>query len=121
MRTVIAFIKRQLVNALAWVICFEARKGGRSKAEMRSLVLRELSGVQENIEAYASWLSSERAVLEARLNRRFDLGMALNESANRVIEAKKLAREPNPDNLTGQQKAALEFQKQFLQRNAERS
>lgn len=112
------FLKRLLTRWLVWVYVWEARKSRRDPVQYRRLVKRELTGIDENIEAYRSWLASEQTVLEARLNRRFDLGLALNESANRVIEAKKLAREANPDNLTDKQKMALEVQRAYLKRVA---
>ncbi len=109
----VATLKKWLVDALVVLLCFEGRKSGRSRADIERVARRELSGVSENIDAYFHWLTNETAIQSDRLARRFDLGLALNESANRAIAEKKALAEPR---LTDKQLAALKVQKEYLQR-----
>jgi hypothetical protein len=59
---------------------------------------------------------SEAEVLNERLSRRYDPGMALNEAAKRAIEQKTSVGIKSPDNLTEKQKMALEFQAKYLKK-----
>lgn len=87
------------------------RREGRNRQNVTRIAHRELSAISEAF----SYHESEVKVLGERLGRRFDQGMALNEAANRAIAAKKTA-ETEGNGLSSNQKAALEFQKQYLDR-----
>ena len=99
----------------------EWRASGNDKTRVRALFYREMDAISSNVQSFVKYQTDEAEILNARLSRRYDPGMAVNEAANRAIEAKKAAREPSPDNLTAKQKMALEVQKQYLQRVIERA
>lgn len=89
------------------------------RADLAKLLERELLAIPETVAAHFAYQDREVRILTDRLSRRFDVGSAVNEAANRAIQDKKVAREAQP--LTGRQLAALEFQKQHLQKIVDRS
>ncbi len=111
-------IERAASETLIWVLIQKARwvRGWNPADEnMPRMIRREVGAIMETVEAGTSWQMNEQEVLKARLGRRYDLGMALNESANRALEAKAQAAVEAPI-LTTRQEAALKFQKDYLQR-----
>ena len=86
------------------------------RAEVDRLVARELAAVPASIVEHYRYQDREARILNDRLARRYDPGQAVNEAANRAIQAKQASGERSPDNLTDKQKLALEFQKAHLQR-----
>jgi hypothetical protein len=97
-----------------WLLARRLRSTGRTPAEVRTLIDRELAGIEENVRAFCNWQINEQAVLKERLARRYDIGMAMNESAQRALRDKEVAK--NAPVLTDKQKAALAFQKDYLDR-----
>jgi hypothetical protein len=107
-----------IVNAEVWDNSGERR----NPEQIRRLAGRELAAVAESIRAFDAYQATEADILNARLSRRFDPGMALNEAAERAIAAKKAAKaEHTIKELTPTQQKALEFQKQYLQRIVDRA
>lgn len=98
--------------ALIRVMWYSRDGETRPFSEMAVLYLNELNAVKDNVSAYISFQKSEKEILTERLGRRYDIGLAMNESAQRAMEEKKyyMLRE-----LSGKQKAALEFQAKYLQ------
>lgn len=80
------------------------------KREVRRLAWRELSAIRASIVEHWRYQDREARILNDRLSRRYDPGMAVNEAANRAIQAKRAAGERSPDNLTDKQKLALKLQ-----------
>lgn len=77
-------------------------------AEVEKLAWRELQAIEDTIVGFYDYQNREQRILTARLARRFDLGMALNESAVRAVKEKQAivpAGYPTPHQMT-----ALEFQ-----------
>lgn len=73
--------------------------------------------LEQSAEDALAWNKSEVETLSARLERRYDVGLAMNESANRAIAAKKAAgTERDIVQLTASQKLALKLQEETIQR-----
>ena len=82
-------------------------------AEVEKLAWRETrSPSGESIIAHFDWQDREQRILSDRLARRFDLGMALNESAVRAIKEKNAIVPPGYP--TPFQLKALEIQGDML-------
>ena len=102
---------RRIVGTIyVWTVCYELGTVNDTKR----LAKRELDAIPESLRAHWDYQTREQSILTERLGRRYDLGMALNESANRAIEEKKVTRDTMPQ-LSGKQLAALEFQEKYLQ------
>lgn len=82
--------------------------------EARRLVWRELGAIRETVIEHARYQDREARILNDRLSRRYDPGMAVNEAANRAIAAKQAAGERSPDTLTDKQKLALQLQERTV-------
>lgn len=80
--------------------------------EVYKLAWRELAAIEETIRAHYDYQNREQRILNDRLTRRFDLGMALNEAAARAINEKKAAVPAGYP--TERQMTALEFQAEQL-------
>jgi len=111
----------RLVKKLADVasvasISHMAKSHGFDVVETRRVAKREVDAIWDSLSAHLDYQTTEAQILNERLARRYDFGMAMNEAANRAIAAKKAAGQPNPHNLTGFQERALELQKETLQR-----
>lgn len=89
-----------------WAICAAAAH------RPRRLVEREVKAVPETVDASLAYQNREQETLTVRLSRRYDIGMAMNEAANRAMADKATARLQ----LTPQQEAALKVQQDYLQR-----
>lgn len=89
----------------------------RPKEEAARIARREVDAIRDSLEGHFEFQASEQKILDARLSRRFDPGMALNEAATRAIAAKKELR----DQVSPSQKAALKVQQEYLQRIVDRS
>jgi hypothetical protein len=72
----------------------------------------ELDGLYNMAATQAIWQRGEAEILDARLARRFDPGVALNEAFNRAVTAKRALR----DLYTDRQEAALKVQIDTLRR-----
>jgi hypothetical protein len=97
-----------------WLLARRLRYTGRNPAEVRALIDRELTGIEGNVQAFCIWQMNEQTVLKERLARRYDIGMAMNESAQRAMQDKDVAK--NAPVLTSKQQAALALQKEYLDR-----
>lgn len=87
--------------------------------EVEALAWRELRAIRDTIVAHYDFQNREQRILTERLGRRFDLGMALNESAQRAIQEKHAAVPygyPTP-----MQMRALEVQAETLTDTVRRS
>lgn len=80
--------------------------------EVRELAWREVRAIEASIRAHYDFQNREQRILSDRLARRFDLGMALNESAERAVLEKHAAVPPGYP--TKHQMSALEHQAQHL-------
>lgn len=78
----------------------------------------EQNAIWDQVRAVIKYQAGEVEMLEARLSRRFDPGMALNEAANRAMVQKQAARDPQ---LTAGQLMALKVQEETVNRWVERS
>lgn len=85
---------------------------GVVRADDERVLRNEIRAVQESILYYINYQSQEASILNERLSRRFDPGMALQEATNRAIEAKKELRQ----HMTLQMQHGLEEQKQRAKR-----
>lgn len=78
---------------------------------------REIHAIEFSIATAAEWQWDETKILVDRLTRRYDVGMAMNESTLRAREARaKQGLDPEGPQLTGKQLQALAFQQQYLKR-----
>lgn len=114
-----------LMRAGVWLVCLAARRtfardditdvptdrATRKKAE--GLLRDEIMAAPRNVVYALTWLDAEAALLSARLTRRYDPSMALNEALARSVEAKKAA-EREGMGLTSKQLAAMEWRKQRM-------
>lgn len=118
-------IEDWLMRAGVWLVCMAARRtfgrdditdaptdvATRKKAE--GLLRDEIMAAPRNVVEALTWLDAEAALLSARLTRRYDPSMALNEAMARSVEAKKAA-EREGMGLTSKQLAAMEWRKQKM-------
>ena len=98
--------RRKLYDYLFWYFMGKSKEG-------RDVFHRELDAIADSVNGYINFQKTESEIISERLSRRFDLSAALNESAARAIKEKQAVIE-HP--LTDKQKAALEFQKSYLQK-----
>lgn len=97
---------------------------GRGLAEAKRIVNREVDSIMETTIGFDDYTLSEVEIQTARLARRYDPGLALNEAAQRAMKMKDEARaagQPLPMDdgqkaLTPKQLLALEWQKRDLAR-----
>ena len=117
-RLLTKWVQQASKRVLVWSLIQEGMGAGKPKQAAARIAEQVVAGIAEAVR----WQDGEQAILAERLSKRYDLGMALNESANRAMVAKRAAKtaEDAPQ-LTAAQLKALEFQKQFLQRVVERS
>lgn len=81
------------------------------------VIEREVASIDTSIAVAAEWHFDEVEILTARLTRRYDVGMAMNEATQRAQAARRArGEEPDGPQLTANQKAALKFQVQYLKR-----
>ncbi len=73
--------------------------------------------LESDVVQWLDFTKTETDIIAARLARRNDPGMALNEAYQRTQNAVDAGLVEDPD-LTGKQKAALKFQEEFLRKNA---
>lgn len=98
-----------------WALCRHAEGVGWDLGRTRTLANEYVGDVPKAIRDSLSFHAREVEAQVPRLNRRMDIGMALNEAANRAMDEKKTLREHAKDSgLTGSQLKALEFQEQYL-------
>lgn len=113
-----------LMLAGVWLACRGARRtfmhddlcnpvdaATRKKAE--ELLRDEIMAAPRNVAVAMRWQNAEAALISARLARRYDPSMALNEAMARSVEAKKAA-EAEGMGLTSKQLAAMEWRKQKM-------
>ena len=109
--------RRKSAQILAKCVVHELVKDGHPPETAARIVDREIKAISEDYRSTFAWEKSEQRILEDRLNRRYDLGSALNEAANRALAGKA---KDNPLNwqtpsMSGSQAAALEYQKKYLE------
>lgn len=110
MKMLVGLIKRVSGQLHVWALCQEART--TDPVETKRIARRELDAISESIGAHFDYQKREQEILSDRLARRFDIGMAMNEAANRAIEEKAAVKV----RLSSTQEKALEFQKAYLDR-----
>lgn len=116
----IALVSRIAGAVFIWSITRDVR--GFDKAETKRIAVRELWVIPESIHRHFDFQDREQAILKERLGRRYDLGLALCESANRALAEKKATNtEHEVIPLSAKQQAALKFQEEYLQRIVKRS
>lgn len=116
----IALVSQVAGAVFIWSITRDVR--GFDKTETKRIAVRELWAIPESIHRHFDFQDREQVILKERLGRRYDLGLALCESANRAIKEKAkdgTFHEVIP--LTAKQEAALEVQKKYLQNIVGRS
>jgi hypothetical protein len=112
----VGLIKRWSGAIYAWASLYECCAHGLEREQTKKLIAREMDEIQITAVKAFEFQLSEQNILSERLGRRYDLGMALNESANRALAAKKAAKtEGEVPKLTGSQLAALRYQEKYLQ------
>jgi len=110
-------LKRRAANLLSRLIISELVENGYHRDTAQRVVRREVGAISDDCLQTFAWEKSEQRIMEDRLNRRFDLGSSLNEAANRAMAQKASERgQPKDDGLSGPQRAALAFQKQYLEK-----
>ena len=112
-----------LIRAWLWLETDEfCQSGPDDMSLIHRIAQREVNAVNESIRSSIEWHTSEVDILTARLTRRYDVGMAMNEATQRAMDARKAAwTDHDIIPMTGRQNAALAFQEMMLKRNQERS
>lgn len=99
-----------------------AKRRGWDVKAIQHVSMQEQNRIWDEVRRIVVWRESEAVRHEERLARRFDLGMALNEGANRAMAEKKtLGEHATAAGLTDKQRLALEVQAQYLNRVVRRS
>lgn len=112
----VRWLRGHAENVLIWCLCREAEATGYDLNKARYLAAKEVRGTTAALNATIHYQKAEAAAQEERLTRRFDIGMALNEAANRAMDEKKTLREHAArSGLTDRQLMALELQQRTLQ------
>lgn len=120
LKIILWFIRRASAIHL-WLLVRWARNLGWDASDAWRIAKRELAAVPDSMNGHFAWLVSEREIITARLVRRFDIGLAMNEATNRALEerARLIAEEgisPEPTPILSEtQRAALKFQEEYLQ------
>lgn len=118
----VGLIKRWSGAIYAWASLYECVSHGLDREQAKGVIAREMAEIQTTAVKAFEFQLSEQNILSERLGRRYDLGMALNESANRALAQKKVAMtESEVPKLTGSQLAALKYQEKYLQDLVEKS
>ncbi len=103
----------------AWLVArVTFRVYGGQKDQIYKLAVSEINDLPKIIDRAITYQKNELEILSERLSRSYDPGMALNEAYNRVAVQKQKARQEAAGimPLTSKQLAALEYQKQYLQK-----
>ncbi len=104
-------------RVLIWCLCREAEARGIDLALARPSAQHFVERAKTDAMDAATWKHGEARIQQDRLSKRFDIGAALNEGANRAIGEKKALEQHAADSgLTSRQLAALKFQQEYLQR-----
>lgn len=103
---------------MTWAHVRMAKRRGWNWKAVRHVSQTEQNAIWNTVRKVVLYQASEAEVLEMRLSRRYDIGMAMNEAANRAIAQKQAVRDPQ---LTGRQLVALKVQEEYLQRIVKRS
>lgn len=116
-------IRRAAERVLVWAACRQAEAIGLDLKLARDVANREVSQVAVSVFMRCRYIATEHQIIDARLRRRFDPGMLLNEVTRRareqVDEVGRLERAaPDRVSLTAGQMMALEVQKRELERIA---
>lgn len=108
-------IEDWMMRAGVWLVCLAARRTFRRDEwdEARGPIRDEIMAAPRNVSEAMTRVDAEAALLSARLTRRYDPSMALNEAMARSVEAKKAA-EREGMGLTSKQLAAMEWRKQKM-------
>lgn len=109
------WIKKVSGSIYAWCVAKDAEVQGYRYTDSKKIADREIAAISESLAKHFDWQDREQRILSERLGRRYDLGMALNESANRAIKERDKDAAKAAPQLTGSQLKALEFQKRYLQ------
>lgn len=115
-------IEKLAAGVLVWFMRRRLERKGHDPQKAEGFLKRAICDVEAAAEDALVWNKTEIANLTPRLERRFDVGMAMNEAAQRAMQAK---RENGTDRevqeLSGTQKAALTFQQEYLQKLVDRA
>lgn len=115
-------IEKYAARVFTWALVRQAERRGLNLHTARAVAQREVAAISATIRESECWQMDEQRILTERLGRRYDLGMAMNESANRALEAKKAAKAgADVPRLTAGQEAALKVQQETLERIVRRS
>lgn len=124
----VRFIASIAERVLIWCICRAAEAQGVDLKLVRPAANEYVRRATRDAMLAARWNTNEARIQEERLTKRFDLGAALNEGANRAIAAKQgerremtLEEQARASGLTDRQIEALKFQKGHLERVVARS
>lgn len=98
-----------------WLLCRHAALVGYDKTETKRIVTRELAAITESVTTHFEFQQREVVILTARLRRRYDIGMAMNESTQRAQLLRAADGAKDTPVLSASQTAALEYQKKYLQ------
>lgn len=115
-------IRKLLINLLVWTLAREAKRKGWDRVKANESARKQVVESIQNWREQVLYGQREDFITAARLNRRFDPGMTLNEVTNRAIAQKQAARvQENGPQLSYTQLAALKVQKEYLERVARNS
>lgn len=105
--------RRLLIKVILWTLKREAKAKGWNLKWSDKIADEEISAAIQNWRERLIYGKGEAWITAERLDRRFDLGMTLNEVANRAIASKAEARKEQIV-LSSRQLAALKAQEEYL-------
>lgn len=100
-----------------WAHVRMAKQRGWDPQVALNVTKQEANAIWGSVRKVITYRAGEVELLEDRLSRRYDIGMAMNEATNRAIAQKQEARQSESGlGLTDRQKLALKFQQEHLNR-----
>lgn len=117
--TISVWLDRTALRIAAWLVTrVTVNRTGFLRERVVDVATNEINDLPAIIREAVTFQKTEQQILSDRLGRSYDLGMALNESANRAIAQKQKAKQEAAGimPLTDRQQMAFEYQKQYLQK-----
>lgn len=112
---IVGWIRYLAERLVIWAVVKQCRT--HPAIETRRIATREIEALRESVNIHFEYQDREQSILTARLTRRYDVGLAMNEATVRAQEQRRKDGTLHEiQQLTPRQQAALEFQKQYLAR-----
>lgn len=108
-------ITRVTSYLLSHLLLRQAIRAGRDKHEAKRIIDRELASILDTVSAHFIFQKHETVILTERLRRRYDIGLAMNESTQRAQKLREADGAKDTPILSASQLKALKFQQQYLQ------